>query len=259
MRELGHRFTDPLADITTTICGAAAETCITDRAVPPHKLMVLHNGVDTDRYRPIPEVRERMRHELGVEGRLVWLAVGRFELPKNYGLMIRAFSFAMQHSRRDMVLLICGNGSLKAQAEAQARELGLESCIRFLGVRRDIPDVMNAADAYVLSSDTEGLPMVLLQASASALPIVATAVGGNAEVVQHNRTGFLTPRGDAMALADAIERVSCLNSFDRARLGGCGRQYTDENFGIGHIVDQWEELYHHLLSEKQNSKGNETA
>ncbi len=66
--------------------------------------------------------------------------------------------------------------------------------------------------------------MVLLQASASGLPIVATAVGGNSEVVQHNRTGFLTPRGDAMALADAIERTSCLNNYDRSRLGGAGRQ-----------------------------------
>jgi glycosyltransferase involved in cell wall biosynthesis len=147
-----------------------------------------------------------MRQSLNVEGKLVWLAVGRFELPKNYSLMIRSFSFALQHSRRDMVLLICGSGSMQPQVLDEVRKLGLESHVRFLGIRRDVPDVMNAADAYILSSDTEGLPMVLLQASASGLPIVATAVGGNAEVVQHNRTGFLVPRGDAMGLAEAIER-----------------------------------------------------
>ena len=192
-------------------------------------------------------------------GKLVWLAVGRFELPKNYALMIRAFSFALQHSRRDMVLLICGAGSMQPQVEAQVRELGLESHVRFLGIRHDIPQVMNAADAYVLSSDTEGLPMVLLQASASALPIVATNVGGNAEVVQHNRTGFLVPRGDTMALADAIERTSGLNAFDRARLGGAGRQFTHENFGIGHIVDQWEELYQQLLTRNTKSQRNQNA
>jgi glycosyltransferase involved in cell wall biosynthesis len=252
MRELGHRFTDRFADVTTTICGAAAESCVSDGAVPREKIRVLHNGVDTDRYRPRPDVRERMRRALGVQGKMVWLAVGRFELPKNYNLMIRSFSFALQHSRRDLVLLICGAGSMRAQVEAQVRELGIESHVQFLGVRRDVPDVMNAADAFVLSSDTEGLPMVLLQASASALPIVSTAVGGNAEIVQHNRTGFLTPRGDAMALADAMERMSCLNSFDRTRLGVAGRQYTHQNFGIEHIIDQWEELYHSLLTPKRN-------
>jgi glycosyltransferase involved in cell wall biosynthesis len=259
MREIGHRITDRWTDVTTTICGAAAESCIQDGAVPAGRVMVLHNGVDTERYQPRPDVREQMRRELGVAGKLVWLAVGRFELPKNYALMIRAFSFALQHSRRDMVLLICGAGSMQSQVEAQVRELGLEGHIRFLGIRRDIPQVMNAADAYVLSSDTEGLPMVLLQASASALPIVATNVGGNAEVVQHNRTGFLAPSGDTMALADAIERTSGLNAFDRSRLGGAGRQFTHENFGIGHIVDQWEELYRQLLTRNKKSQRNQNA
>jgi glycosyltransferase involved in cell wall biosynthesis len=249
-RELAHRFTDRWADVTTTICHAAAETCIQDGAVPERKVKVLPNGVDTGRYRPRPEVRDRMRKSLDVEGKLVWLAVGRFELPKNYALMIRAFSFALQNTRRDMVLLICGGGSMRRQTEELVQKLGIASRVRFLGVRRDIPDVMNAADAYLLSSDTEGLPMVLLQASASALPIVATAVGGNPEVVQHNRTGFLAPRGDALALAGAIERMSGLNSFDRARLGAAGRQFTHDNFGIAHIVDLWEQLYHQLLKGK---------
>jgi glycosyltransferase involved in cell wall biosynthesis len=250
-RELAHRFTDRWADVTTTICHAAADSCIRDRAVPENKIMVLHNGVDTARFRPRPEVRERMRIELGVEDRFVWLAVGRFELPKNYGLMIRAFSFALQNTPRDMELLICGAGSLQPRIEAEARQLGLSRHVRFLGVRRDVPEVMNAADGFVLSSDTEGLPMVLLQASASALPIVATSVGGNSEVVQHNRTGFLVPRGDARALAEAMERTTCLNSYDRARLGCAGRQYTHDNFGIAHIVDQWEQLYHQLLQRKR--------
>ncbi len=254
-RELAHRFTDRWADVTTTICQAAANSCIEDGAAPAGKVLVMPNGVDTGRYLPRPYCREQLRTTLGVQGQFVWLAVGRFELPKNYALMIRAFSFAIQHSRRDMVLLICGSGSMQPQIEAQVRKLGLQHYVRFLGVRRDIPDVMNAADAFVLSSDTEGLPMVLLQASASALPIVATAVGGNSEVVQQNKTGFLVPRGDAMALSAAIERVCCLNSFDRARLGRAGRQFTHQNFGIEHIVDRWEKLYQQLLTTAADLKG----
>lgn len=259
LREIAHRITDRWADVTTTICHAAAELCIQDGAAPAAKVMVMPNGVDTERYRPRPDVRDRMRKALDVEGKFVWLAVGRFELPKNYALMIRAFSFALQASRRDTVLLICGAGSMQPQIEELVRKLGLESFVRFLGVRRDIPEVMNAADAFVLSSDTEGLPMVLLQASASALPILATAVGGNAEVVQHNLTGFLVPRGDAMALAGAMERTTCLNGFDRARLGGAGRQFTHDNFGIGHIVDLWEQLYRQLLKGKETHERHRTS
>jgi len=247
-REFAHRVTDRWADVTTTICHPAAEACIEDRAVPAEKVLVVPNGVDTERFVPRPQVRERMRAALGVENKFVWLAVGRFEQPKNYTLMIRAFSFAVQTTNRDMVLLICGSGSMQPQIEAQVRKLGLENFVRFLGVRRDIPEVMNAADAFLLSSDTEGLPMVLLQASASGLPIVATAVGGNNEVVQHNVSGFLVPRGDAMNMASAIERVCGLNSFDRARLGRAGRQFTHQNFSIGHVVDTWERLYYQLLN-----------
>jgi glycosyltransferase involved in cell wall biosynthesis len=248
LRELAHRATDRWADVTTTICQAAADSCLRDGAVPSEKIKVVPNGVDTDRFLPRPLVRERMRAELGVENKFVWLAVGRFESPKNYAMMIRAFSFSLQSCHREMMLLICGAGSLQPQIEAQVRKLGLENFVRFLGVRRDIPDVMNAADAFLLSSDTEGLPMVLLQASATGLPVVATAVGGNAEVVQHNQSGFLVPRGDAMAMAGAIERICCLNAFDRARLGRAGRQFTHRNFGIQHVVDIWEQLYHRLLT-----------
>ncbi len=118
-REFAHRITDRWADVTTTICHAAAESCIQDGAVPAAKVMVIPNGVDTGRYRPRPEVRERMRQTLGVNGKFVWLAVGRFELPKNYALMIQAFSFALQVSRQDMVLLICGAGSMQPRIEEQ--------------------------------------------------------------------------------------------------------------------------------------------
>jgi glycosyltransferase involved in cell wall biosynthesis len=73
-------------------------------------------------------------------------------------------------------------------------------------------------------------------------------VGGNSEIVQHNHSGFLVPRGDAKAMSEAMERVCCLNSFDRTRLGRAGRQFTHQNFGIGHVVDIWEQLYHRLLT-----------
>lgn len=260
LREIGHRLTDRLADMTTAISQAAVDSYIQDGAVPCSKIITLPNGVDTTRFRPRPEIREGVRASLGLGREFVWLAVGRFELPKNYALMMRAFSFAMQtcsrtSSKAGMRLLVCGTGSMKAETEALARELGIEQRVTFLGLRRDVPEIMNAADAYLLSSDTEGLPMVLLQASASGLPIVSTAVGGNAEVVQHNSTGYLTGRGDAKALADSMVRMMQLDPYDRTRMGEAGRAYTHANFGIDHVVDTWEALYHRLLDPKSASQG----
>ena len=108
------------------------------------------------------------------------------------------------------MLLLVGRGSLQAETEALTRELGLEGVVRFLGVRNDVPVVMSGADGYVMSSAWEGMPMVLLEAAGAALPIVATRVGGNHEVVRQDETGFLAPPRDSEALGDAMLRLMAL-------------------------------------------------
>ncbi|BDC53125.1 glycosyl transferase family 1 [Bryobacterales bacterium F-183] len=246
-RELGHRLTDPLASMTTAICNAATQSYIHSKSAPATKIMAVPNGLDTDAYRPAEdsEVRQAMREELGIaQDAFVWLAVGRLESPKNYPLMLQAFARAASPTD---VLLICGTGALRQRVEMNAKALGIDSQVRLLGVRRDIPNVMQAADAFVLSSDTEGLPMVLLQASSSALPIVATNVGGNAEVVIDGQTGFLTPRGKVEPLANAMAGVRAATPEDRAAMGAAGREHTVSKYDMKAVAGRWEELYSRLL------------
>ncbi|MGJ5813651.1 glycosyltransferase [Paludibaculum fermentans] len=244
-RELGHRLTDPLAERTTAICEAAAQSYLESHSAPAAKLMALPNGLDTSLYRPDSEARLRLRQELGLTG-FTWLAVGRFEKPKNYPLMLRAFVGLAQP---DATLVLCGAGSLEPSIRRQIQELGLEAQVRLLGIREDIPAVMNAADAFVLSSDTEGLPMVILQASATGLPIVATDVGGNREAIQPGETGLLTPPGDQHALTAAMRQVASLSADERAAWGAAARRHTISKYDLQVVADRWEALYSELLTQ----------
>ena len=105
-------------------------------------------------------------------------------------------------------LLVVGNGELEDDVRRWVAERGLQDRVVLLGTRTDIPELMRTADAYVMSSAWEGLPIVLLEASASGLPIVATDVGGNHQLVQHDRTGWLVPAKDPSALAEAMTRMA---------------------------------------------------
>jgi glycosyltransferase involved in cell wall biosynthesis len=241
--ELAHGWTDRYCDLTTVICTPAVKSYVERRAVPADKIAVFYNGVNTQNFNCDPLARTHVRRDLDLEGKFAWLAVGRFERAKAYPNMIRAFAKAAKGSAQDLVLLICGRGSLEEEIRAEIRACGVEERVRFLGVRRDIPDVMNAADAFLMSSYLEGLPMVLLQASSVGMPIVATNVGGNAEVVIDGVNGFVVPPGDDEALAGGMRRVLALPDADRSRMAERGRQHARENFEMERMVDRWETLY----------------
>jgi glycosyltransferase involved in cell wall biosynthesis len=203
----GYRFSNRLVDHMTIVSDAAAERFIRERIVPRHLLRVVPNGVDVDLFRSVaPGSRESLCRELELSDRFVWLAVGRFEVAKDYPTMLRAFARVVAREPRSLLLLV-GRGSLQEATEAIARELGIQASVRFAGVRHDIPEVMTAADGYVMSSEWEGMPMVLLEAAAAGLPIVATRVGGNSEVVRDRASGFLVPPSDPDALAGAMLRL----------------------------------------------------
>jgi glycosyltransferase involved in cell wall biosynthesis len=241
--ERAHGWTDRFCDITTVICTAAVKSYLERGAVSANKIAVFYNGVNTVNFQPDSSVRQQFRRALGVENKFVWLAIGRFERAKDYPNLIRAFQAAVNHSSQDQMLLICGQGSLENEIRAQVKACSLEERVRFLGVRRDIPNVMNAADAFVLSSYLEGLPMVLLQASSVGMPIVATDVGGNAEVVSDGENGFVVPPKNDQALTKAMQRVLDLPAAERLRMAEHGRHFAQEKFEIERILDRWESLY----------------
>ena len=228
--------TNPMADATVAVCQAVAERHLAAGAVSRTKLRVIPNGVDTGRFRPDAERRERLRGELGAGGEFVWLAAGRLMWKKDYPTMLRA---AARLGRG--ILFIAGAGPREAELAAMATELGVRA--RFLGPREDIPALMNAADGLVLSSVVEGLPMTLLEAASSGLPCVTTDAGGARDAVVDGQTGFLAPPGDAEALAAAMARLVELPGAARHEMGLAARELALARFEMGAVTSQWEELY----------------
>lgn len=248
-REFAYRLTDLLCDVTTQVSRAGLARYVRIGAVPAQKIRFIPNGVDTIRFRPDRDARARVRKELGISTEFVWLAVGRFEEAKDYPNLLRAFA-RVREARPDARLLIAGQGSLKADAERLAVVLGLTDTVRFLGVWTDIPGLMNAADAYVMASAWEGMPMVLLEAAAVGLPVVATNVGGNCEVVLDGQTGFLVPPKDPTALAQAMLRLMDTPLDSRVEMGHAGRRHVEAHYALDRVVDQWETLYREFLLRK---------
>jgi len=243
-----YRLTNGLVDQMTIVSQAAADRFIAERIVPRDLLTVFPNAVDTERFRNVPPgTRESVRRSLGILRQFVWLAVGRYEVAKDYPNMLHAFAKVHQRDP-EALLLIVGRGSLQEETEALARALGLTDRVRILGVRRDIPAVMSAADGYVMSSAREGMPIVLLEAAAAGLPIVTTRVGGNAEVVRDEVSGFVVPPGDSEALATAMLRLMDMPEEERRALGDRGAECTRAQYGVSRALDRWEELYREVLS-----------
>jgi len=250
-RELAYRFTDPLCDLTTHVSKLGLERYVRVRAVPSHKIRFIPNGVDTDKFRPQGEIRDYIRTELGVtKDEFLWLAVGRLEQPKDYPSMLKAFAEVVRE-KDNAVLLIAGEGQLRQEIEMLAENLGLKNSVRLLGLRTEVPMLMSASDGYVISSVWEGLPMVVLEAAASALPIVATNVGDIPEIVRDGENGFLVPPNHPELLARAMLRLMSLPLGVRKRMGDLSRVYIERSFSLEKIVDQWEILYWRLLARKK--------
>lgn len=250
--EIAYRLTDPLSDMTTTICQAGVDRYIQVKAVPKEKILYIPNTVDTNRFQQNYGLRNKLRTSLNLGDRFTWLAIGRFEQQKDYSTMLSAFSVILKRHPHAL-LLICGTGSLEDEIKNLIISLNIKDNIRMLGIRKDIPQLMNAADAYVMSSAWEGMPIVLLEACATGLPIIATDVGGNSEVVIHGQNGFLSPAKDASALAAYMDRLMSLSPTEYKNMGQRGIDIVDKHHRLDELVLVWQTLYQNALHEKNIS------
>jgi glycosyltransferase involved in cell wall biosynthesis len=243
-KEALYRMTDCLTDKTTIICKAAFDRYVRVGAVPVKKLQMIPNGIDTEIFSPSDERRRAARRLLGIEATFVWLAVGRLVKQKDYPNLFRALQ---QLHRDDYILLIAGNGPLEGELRAECTQRGLDGRVRFVGTSEDIVDLYNAADAFVMSSEFEGLSAALLEASAMGLPSVVTNVGGNSEVVADKVTGYLVQPGNPDQLSVAMKTLMDASPERRQVLSSAARRSCCENYRFESIADRWVALYMHYL------------
>jgi glycosyltransferase involved in cell wall biosynthesis len=210
---------------------------------------VVYNGVDTERFRPLP--RDEIRKELGLApGDLVAGMFASFKPQKNHPLFFRAAARVRQ-SQPALRLLVVGDelaGGLggshdhKRQVARLVDELGLRERCVFLGNRRDPERLYNACDVVVLPSFYEGTPNVLLEALACGVPALATDVGDNAHVLAEGRGGIIVPSGAEEALADGLARVLGDSAF-RGALGAEARRRIVESFSLGTLGAEMGRIY----------------
>ncbi len=250
-REIAYRLTDSWCDLTTNVSKLAVENYVKVGAVPKDKIVYIPNSVGTDKFASNLANRIKIRQELSLGEKFVWLAVGRLEEQKDYPTMLEAFS-KLNQLFPDSLLLICGVGSLENKLKTLVDKLSLQDKVKFMGVRSNIPEIMNAVDGYVMSSAWEGMPGVLLEASATQLPIVATDVSGNREVVVHNKTGFLVPAKNPESLFKSMKKLMKLPLSERQELGRLGREYIIDNYSCEQGFKRWNRLYLELFQSQQS-------
>ena len=188
----------------------------------------------------------------GLCGRLclfVWLAVGSFDIPKDYPNLLHALG-RVPGEFNNALLLIAGDGPLRPDMEKLTSKLGLDKQVRFLGICHNIPELMNAANAFALSSRWEGFGLVLAEAMSCQLPVVATDSDGPREILNGGTLGFLVPPGDSEALATAMAKMMALSEAERRAMGKAGRAHIKANYNLERVVDQWEGLYMEFLQKK---------
>ncbi len=206
----------------------------------PAKFSVVHNGIA-----PVTDdavSRDAVRRELGISERFVGIIVARLSGLKGHATLLRSVDI-LRRDGVDLLLLIAGDGAHRAELEQQAGQLSLgEASVRFLGARSDVNELLRAADFFVLPSDTEGLPLSVLEAMAHGLPVVASNVGGIPELIEHDKEGLLVPPADPKALAAAIRTIA-EDSALRRRLGEAGRRRASGEFSLATTVLSYDRLY----------------
>lgn len=208
---------------------------------PAAARQLAEEGVASDRIRVIPNGLDLERFHAKVHGPIESIiTVANLRPEKSHDILLEALSRC--DSRRRLRLRVVGNGPCRPSLERQARELGLGRRVEFLGHREDVADLLALSDLFILPSRSEAFPNSALEAMASGLPVIASAVGGLLDLVDDGRNGLLVPARDAAALASAIDRLVAQPTF-AASLGESARRHVRDRYSFDRMVASFEHLY----------------
>jgi glycosyltransferase involved in cell wall biosynthesis len=246
-RMIAYRLTDFLCRRTTAVSAVAAERFVLLKAVPRHKCVVVTNGIDTAAFMSSEARRTHIRKSMGVTDQFVWFTAGRLAPAKDIPNLLAAFK-GVRAVLPDAELWIAGSGKSTEEEPAtsgSAAESEFSDQVRWLGLRRDLPALLDAADGFVLASAWEGMPLALGEAMCMEKPVVATDVGGVRELV--GQAGVLVPAKNPEALASAMLVMMRSSAEVRQKLGRAARVRIEDHFSIESRAQQWDSLYRTLF------------
>jgi glycosyltransferase involved in cell wall biosynthesis len=247
LRRVASRWVDAYVAVTP----ALADIALTQKECAPERLHVIANGIDAVRFSPRPEARRRAREELGIpESAWVVGTVGRLSPEKDQSLLIDAMTPLLDAERQ---LVIVGDGPERESLHLRIAATWKSAFVHMTGARADAENLLAAFDVFALTSRSEGLPLVLLEAMAMRLPVVSTSVGGVPDLVEHGVTGFLVPPRDKKALAEQLAFLSTRPAI-AAEVAEVARHAVLERYTMQRMAQEYQTLYERLIVERGRSK-----
>jgi len=246
-RMLVRKCLSPLVDRFVTVSDDLKRWLSQVVGIAERKITRIHNGVDVRRF-SIGQ-RDAARRLLGLdEAAFVVGSVGRLDPVKDHSSLLQGFQ-SLARSEKPAYLLVVGSGPMRQALQAQAQRLGIADRVKLLGERDDIPLLLQALDVFALTSVAEGISNTILEAMASGLPVIATRVGGNPELVEHGMTGQMISAGDVPALTEALR--SYLSDADLRRTHGANaRARAEQHFSLERMAAQYADLYLGLVDRR---------
>jgi len=242
-RKLVRRLCYRCADRIFAVSQELKNYYIAETGSVMERCQIIPNGVNALRFRPDPAARERVRRGLGMsEDRFVVGTVARFDPVKDHRTLFRACELALQKGT-NLHLVLVGDGPERERLEIEVRRsAGLRGRVIFAGITNDVPAWLNSFDAFVLSSFSEGMSNTLLEAMATAVPPVASRVGSNCEIVQHNLSGLLFEPGNALELASCLSQLAS-DAEQRSAIGAAARARVQQNYRLDRMLELYAKLY----------------
>jgi glycosyltransferase involved in cell wall biosynthesis len=244
-RILANRLLLERRDRVVGVGQAVRQALVVNEGLPPERVAVLYNGIDLDPF-AAPADRPAARRQMGLgPDELVLVQVARLDYLKDHLTALRTLE-RVKARRPEARLVLVGEGPEREKIEREVRQRGLVGHVRLLGLRKDVPRLVQAADVFLLTSISEGIPLTLIEAMAAGLPVVSTRVGGVPEVVEDGRTGLLAPAGDDAALAEQVCRLAGQAGL-RQEMGRLGRERAQGLFAERLMHDRYDGLYREML------------
>jgi sugar transferase (PEP-CTERM/EpsH1 system associated) len=252
-----RKLLHPLVTRFVTVSAELKQWLVNNVGIPEEKVVQIINGVDTDRFVPAAD-KAAAKTAMGLPSdSFVIGTVGRLDPVKGQQTLIRAFAELItgktsvtsltnktnKTSKTNRTnLLIVGSGPEESSLKKLTHDLGIADRVYFMGERKDIPEVLQAMDLFVLPSVAEGISNTILEAMACGLPVIATAVGGNSELVYDSKTGLLSIPGDVRLLAEQL-LYYVFHTTSAREHGGQGRKRVEASFSLSGMTKEYERLY----------------
>ncbi len=245
-RMLVNRLLLTRRDRVVGVGEAVRKALIENEGLSNDRVSVIYNGIDLTPFTDKGRDRETARQEMGVSSDdLVILQVARLDYLKDHATALRALGHVVRQ-RPSAQLVLVGEGPERGKIEELTRQAGLENHVRLLGLRKDVSRLLYAADVFLLTSISEGIPLTLIEAMAASLPVVSTRVGGVGEVIEDGSTGLLAPAGDDSALAEKVLQLAA-DPQRRSRMGESGRRRAAAIFSESRMHGEYYRLYEDML------------